>query len=1383
MIRYRTLLASAFILGFAVFPAGMSADGATGWQLPRFPDDSAAVYKLASSVTPPNGVEVLVLDEEDSEWFDSQGASVRTFYMVYKVLTQEGAEQWDSVGVSWEPWHETRPEIRARVINADGAVHPLDPKTISDATDSDDEHDVYNNRRSLRAPLPAIAIGSVVEEEETIIETKPIFEAGVVGKFYLGRSVPVQSTRLVLDAPSSLPLQYIVKLAPEMQPERKEQNGRVRITFDHGPIAAQESVDVNLMNLPSDVPGYPSVTFSTGRSWAAVASTYERVVAEQVATSDVTPIVNKLVAGKKSREEKATALLQYVDREVRYTGVEFDDAAIVPRPPSETLKRKYGDCKDKATLLLAMFGAAGIPAHVALLNAGTREDVSSDQPGMGLFDHAIVYAPGEPDYWIDVTNEYARLGQLPTSDQGRLALIARSSTVGLVRTPETGSGENLVVEKREFYLAEDGPARILETTEPHGALESTYRSMYQDTDNKDRKKDLTDYVKSQYLAERLDKIERSDPVDISKQFSLTLGVARGKRGTTDLSEAVAAIRLEGIFTRLPSDLQQRDQHKTNDKSQDPPKVRTADYQLPSAFATEWQYRIVPPLGFQPKPLPPSAKLPVGPAVLAQEYSTESGGVVRAAIRFEVPKRRLTAAEAKELREEVVKLRESQPILIYFQLAGQALLEAGKVRESFQSYRDLIAARPTEAVQHLRMAEALLAGGLGQAARDEARAAVRLEPGSALAQKTLASVLEYDLVGRKMRPGSDYAGAEAAFRAAEKLDPDDKTLPANLAILLEYNHRGERYGPGAKLKESIAGYQSLTADELADMGLKNNVPYPMIYAGEFAEARKYLETLNPQPTGLIVAAEAGLNGSAAGLAEASKRTANDTDRKQALKAAGEAMMRARKYSIAADLYEAGASGENAANTMGLAALLRKARPWEELRFEDSPKGFAMQFFLTTSSTGYTPESMTAICSRNAREVLKKTDPDETKKAMDSAKHVRTSLARSGFPSDIMLDVVMQAVEAAVEGDDKNGYRVTLRSSGSKDMILYIVKEDGAYKLLDSDKDPNSIGLEMLDRIAANNLAGARVLLDWVRENQHISGGDDPLSGLAFPRMWTKGQEADAAKMKVAAAAILVQTKPTAAQGVAILEPALAAAKGDPEKLNIQLALFGGYRNLREFSKWEALNTELRKQYPESKTLFNDKQFILQSQRRFKELDEFLDAWIKNHPDDTDAQRSPIRSAELQGDYRRTYDLGTKFVAAGKTNFWDYNNLAWWSLLVGNVTEADIATATKAAQMSQNNTSVLHTLGCLLAAAGKTVQAREVLIQAMDALGMYEPESDYWYAFGSLAEQYGENEVARTDYLRVQKPKSELDIPGSSYCLAQRRLAILAKEPNTARAHKN
>ena len=225
---------------------------------------------------------------------------------------------------------------------------------------------------------------------------------------------------------------------------------------------------------------FPELHYSTGASWQAMATEYAKIVDARASAAAVQPMVDKLVAGKTSVAEKEAAILDYLDREVRYTGIEFGDAAIVPHDPAETLAKKYGDCKDKATLLVTMLRAAGIPAYVALLNAGSRTDVPADFPGMGLFDHAIVFVPGkstQSGLWIDATDRYARLGQLPINDQGRLALIARPETKALIKTPELTSKDNVLLEFRELALSENGPAKVTERSHPSGVFESRYRSL------------------------------------------------------------------------------------------------------------------------------------------------------------------------------------------------------------------------------------------------------------------------------------------------------------------------------------------------------------------------------------------------------------------------------------------------------------------------------------------------------------------------------------------------------------------------------------------------------------------------------------------------------------------------------------------------------------------------------------------------------------------------------------------------------------------------------------------------------------------------------------------------------------------------------------------
>ena len=64
--------------------------------------------------------------------------------------------------------------------------------------------------------------------------------------------------------------------------------------------------------------------------------------------------------------------------------------------------------------------------------------------------------------------------------------------------------------------------------------------------------------------------------------------------------------------------------------------------------------------------------------------------------------------------------------------------------------------------------------------------------------------------------------------------------------------------------------------------------------------------------------------------------------------------------------------------------------------------------------------------------------------------------------------------------------------------------------------------------------------------------------------------------------------------------------------------------------------------------------------------------------------------------------------------------------------------------------------------------------MDLVNLDEPDPDYWYAFGLIAEQYGERDAALADYARVTKPKRAVEIPESSYYLAQVRLRVLRGE---------
>jgi tetratricopeptide (TPR) repeat protein len=635
------------------------------------------------------------------------------------------------------------------------------------------------------------------------------------------------------------------------------------------------------------------------------------------------------------------------------------------------------------------------------------------------------------------------------------------------------------------------------------------------------------------------------------------------------------------------------------------------------------------------------------------------------------------------------------------------------------------------------------------------------------------VLKHDLVGRNLRAGSDLAAAEAAYRAAIQLDPDDHGTEADLAILLEFDPVGRRYSRFSKMKEAAAEYQKLGQDKLADLGLTNNLAFALFYGGDAAGAEKAAITLNPEPKALIAACEALLHGSEAGLAEANKRSNGTDGFKETARVAGEMLMNLRKYDLAADFMAAGAAGDNAAQTMGLANMLRGAEHHEDLHFDNTPAGLVKQVFALAMDPELTQAKLDPLASRNAALVMKNEDTEERKKTLETGKQMNSQLARQDTSLDVTVDVMLKAFDPKVEGNDQTGYRVKVQIPGGNSTTFFVVKEGGKYKLLDSEDKPNSIALEIADRVKAGDLPGAKVLLDWLREDSHLEGGDDPLGGPVFPRFWTRGAAADARRMKLASAALMVGTKPTVAQGVALLEGAEKDAAGEREKTNIRLALAEGYSLQNNFAKLAEVSSALLKDEPESKLAFMENVQALLGLGRQDEALALADQRLKQLDGDQDALMMKMEAEANRGNFAAARGWAQKIVDQGKQNAGILNDIAWYALFTGKVVQADIDTAIKSTQMAKDNAHILHTLACLYAEVGKAKEAHDLLLRSMDELNLDEPNDDYWYALGRIAEQYGEREIALADYHKLETPKEPLAVPTSSYRLAQMRLKALGE----------
>ena len=185
-------------------------------------------------------------------------------------------------------------------------------------------------------------------------------------------------------------------------------------------------------------------------------------------------------AALRTRASVVRALFDFVSREVRYMGAmaESEAPGYEPHDVSLTFDNRYGVCRDKAALLVAMLRMAGIDAWPVLINVGPRKDPDVPQP---YFNHAIVAAdsgdPDDPYLLMDPTSETTR-SLLPEYLCEMSYLVAREEGEGIRETPPLPVEENLLRAETVYTLHGDASADVTTTLTFLGVNDAAYRQYF-----------------------------------------------------------------------------------------------------------------------------------------------------------------------------------------------------------------------------------------------------------------------------------------------------------------------------------------------------------------------------------------------------------------------------------------------------------------------------------------------------------------------------------------------------------------------------------------------------------------------------------------------------------------------------------------------------------------------------------------------------------------------------------------------------------------------------------------------------------------------------------------------------------------------------------------
>lgn len=1339
-------------------PAGAFAGDWT--TLPPFEAPPEALLAAAAALPRDEPADVHVLLEEVIVRLDAEGRRAQTRRLVYTADTVGGAEGWGSVGAWWSPWHEERPVVDARVIRRDGTVHRLDPSHLGEAVDPGMDPLVFTDVRLLRGPLPQMEAGVVVEEVWTTTEHRPFLPEGTITSVPLAGDVPVARTRVVVEVADGLPFRWEVRGA-DLEPTVGRGKGVRRLELDLGPREADDTWEP--FSPPDVTP--PALVLSTGKSWSAMAGAYSRMIEERLAGVDLSERAAAVTKGITDPHERMAALLAEVQGSIRYVGIEFGMAAILPSAPPDVVGRGYGDCKDMSTLLVGLLRASGFEAEVALLKTGPGPDVSPELPGLDRFDHAIVHVGGEYDLWIDPTSDFAGLGDLPLMDQGRLALIASPKTKQLVTISRLGAEANTYRAVVEIDLASSGRASIRETRTFTGWPAQEIRPGYAESDATD----ITEHL-GRRAEHRFESTETptdsvvSDPRDLKTPLTISFRVDGALEAASDDDEALVRGHWADALDWLPWLL-------TTEPEGDAEPRRNAVVFPPSIAETERRIHLPP--GYVVGELPAEETGSVGPIAWSRRWEVGADGTTVGRIRVETGDGRLAAEQLAEVRDRILALANEDYPILHFEHAAAVAFRERRYGDALAIHRDLLAASPDDPVLATRWAFALLQAGLGDAAGEAMAHAVALSPDDPWTLNNHGRVLLHDVDGRTYgRGGFDRAGAQAAFEKAITLDPDEPGHYHNLAELAAMGDDGVLFGEGSDVEAAIATLRTRrerTGAKDLDAVLADYLLHEHRWEDVRALAKEMPE--GPDRHKLDVLTTAMLDGRSAAVAQA-KRLAGGEQRGLLHQVATELMNR-RRYQDAAAFLEIAATGApNAVQLRQLARLLEVTVPFDEMEVDpDDPADIYVRLVQAAMAGDNDGVRATLAKSLHGDE-----GDDLVAEFAKGLNGVVTAENGTQMPADVLLDLAMSMMDASVEGDASGGWRVVYRGPDGKEMLtVYVVKERGACRARVIGPMPAEMGAEALVRARKNDLDGARRWLGWAWDQYREASGDDPYTGTPFTRVWRGGVDADAARIRISAALLAAGDEKRAPEAIETLLAEREKAQDPTLSLQIDRSLTVAYGILERWDEALAAADRLAAQSPTAIQPLQARVFPLVQLDRGDEARTEVTARLKAKPDDVDLLRLSAGLAEGASDFDAAARAYERVIALGKGTAHDFNQLAWFSLRDPALIPQGLAWSMQGNQhAAYGHQASLHTLATLLVETGRPEDAREVLVQAL-ASPTVEVHHEAWqYVRGRLAEAWALPDVASSLYARIPAPGPEAK-PYDISVLTKGRLEALASRP--------
>lgn len=431
----------------------------------------AEAARLAVPAYPPETMAVVLLHQQDTK-VNPDGTILSSGRRAIKVLRQSGVE--DAARLVMASAYDTR--IRSMTgwtVSQDGKPVKVTMKKVIETGLAPDT--LYADISLKMLIVPGVEPGSVVgfewEEERTPPSLEDIFEFQSV--------FPVMRARYSVSLPAGWDTDaFWVNWRPAESPS---------------PSASAKSRTWEVTDIPGieEEPRMPNRRALAGRlvvrlktpvadprcfsNWGDVGAWYDALSKGcRVPDDAIARKARELTAGVPDTLSKLRALAEFVQKEIRYVAIETGIGGYKPHSAASIFSNRYGDCKDKATLLASLLGSLGIGSYYLIVHAD-RGNVTTESPvSLYSFNHIIlairlpadVPEAGLPALVVhprlgrllvfDPTSPYSPLGRLPVYLQGNTALLVADGGGELLSLPLPVPEDNSLERRGHFTLQADG---------------------------------------------------------------------------------------------------------------------------------------------------------------------------------------------------------------------------------------------------------------------------------------------------------------------------------------------------------------------------------------------------------------------------------------------------------------------------------------------------------------------------------------------------------------------------------------------------------------------------------------------------------------------------------------------------------------------------------------------------------------------------------------------------------------------------------------------------------------------------------------------------------------------------------------------------------------